>query len=123
MTDRELLEKAARAAGIEWFGVFGDESNPCIYFDIGEDEVIEWNPLTDDGDALRLAVKLGEKFPCFMLGIFNRAAFPHACASVAHGDGEETYVEQDDNADMAETTRRAIVRAAAAIADSTAAKE
>jgi hypothetical protein len=129
MTDRELLEKAARAAGIvgsweidsssvqgrEYFNVPYDNHNMLSGF--------EWNPLREDGDALRLAVKLGEKFPCFMLGIFNRAAFPHACASVAHGDGEETYVEQDDNADMAETTRRAIVRAAAAIADSTAAKE
>lgn len=48
-TDRELLELAAKAAGIElqddhyWRDGFWTR----------------WNPLTDDGDALRLAVKLG----------------------------------------------------------------
>lgn len=42
MTDQELLELAAKAAGIEW-----DEFTlDC------------WNPLISDGDALRLAVKL-----------------------------------------------------------------
>lgn len=48
MTDRELLELAAKAAGIEQFGeIFADT-----------DSVFgNWNPLTDDGDALRLAVK------------------------------------------------------------------
>ena len=48
MNDRELLELAAKAAGIElqddhyWRDGFWTR----------------WNPLTDDGDALRLAVKL-----------------------------------------------------------------
>ena len=48
MTDRELLELAAKAAGIyltiEWLG--HEKYKP------------DWNPLTDDGDALRLAVQL-----------------------------------------------------------------
>jgi hypothetical protein len=46
MTDRELLELAAKAAGIEinWFK--------------WERLTNQWNPITDDGDALRLAVKL-----------------------------------------------------------------
>jgi Zn-dependent M28 family amino/carboxypeptidase len=57
-TDRELLELAAKAAGIEWYGIAGDDSCECLYFDIGPDDVVEWNPLTDDGDALRLAVNL-----------------------------------------------------------------
>ena len=54
-TDRELLELAAKAAGIEYdficpTGVHcGDASTMRDYF---------WNPLTSDGDALRLAVKL-----------------------------------------------------------------
>ena len=47
MTDRELLEMAAKAAGI----ADGD-----VFYDMDNDK--EWNPLTDDGDALRLAVKL-----------------------------------------------------------------
>ena len=63
MTDRELLEMAAKAAGLkstgwidkthDWFqrdGVSYNDSNDCQQL---------WNPLTDDGDALRLAVMLG----------------------------------------------------------------
>jgi len=42
--DRELTKWAAKAAGL-W-----DAENDCVD--------IPWNPLHDDGDALRLAVKL-----------------------------------------------------------------
>lgn len=62
MTDRELLEMAAKAAGMtdrKWSGsgmaLMYDPSRPETTGSIGPD----WNPLTDDGDALRLAVKLG----------------------------------------------------------------
>lgn len=62
MSDRELLELAAKAAGysVRWyedslaygptFGIEVEPGNPCGF------EV--WNPLTDDGDALRLAVAI-----------------------------------------------------------------
>ena len=96
MTDRELLELAAKAAGIEldWFG----DGTPAIK---EKDENIDpvwafmdpWNPLTDDGDALRLAVKLG----MFMRGIVRDIP-----------DGE--FIK-----DPYAATRRAIVRAAAEI--------
>lgn len=58
MDDRELLELAAKAAG---YAVdCGFEDCPLIFGeDAGPDGPREWNPLTDDGDALRLAVKLG----------------------------------------------------------------
>ena len=57
-TDRELLELAAKAAGIcldwEWDGP-PDQWQPWYY----EGKTLRnWNPLTDDGDAFRLAVKL-----------------------------------------------------------------
>ena len=65
MTDRELLELAAKAAGIdaEWHN--DDDAD----FDAAHEGMFlkgarspnnskYWNPLTDDGDALRLAVKL-----------------------------------------------------------------
>ena len=50
MTDRELLELAAKAAGydVTWL-----KNSQFIH---GSDDW--WDPLTDDGDALRLAVKL-----------------------------------------------------------------
>lgn len=58
MSDRELLELAAKAAGV--VVVWG-------YFGFGEEWLTEdkifgglkpWRPLTDDGDAFRLALKL-----------------------------------------------------------------
>ena len=54
MTDRELLELAAKAAGIElrWHpdGTAYSDSRCKGYWGV-------WNPIADDGDALRLAVK------------------------------------------------------------------
>ena len=50
MTDKELLELAAKAAG--WIYLTSGE----LYVE-GEGNC-EWNPLIDDRDALRLAVKL-----------------------------------------------------------------
>lgn len=53
MADRELLELAAKAAGLR---VICHASYPQggVYVDDMEDD---WNPLADDGDALRLAVR------------------------------------------------------------------
>lgn len=118
MSDKELLELAAKAAGYQIdarasFMTLRDLGKFAIHNPMGGHSM--WNPLTDDGDALRLVVKLGEKFPCFTCGIFNRASFPYASASIVHRNGEETYVEQDDNEDMAETLRLAIVCVAAEI--------
>jgi hypothetical protein len=105
MTDRELLEAAAKAAGIE-FGWIHD--TPRIRAEMGW---TPWNPLTDDGDALRLAVKLG-----FTVG-------PHLGATYAgvapcpddFEDGKlPIRIAQMHNGDPLAATRRAIVRAAAA---------
>jgi len=52
-TDRTLLELAARAAGIKLAWSSMDGQSPR-----NEDGWFVWNPLTDDGDALRLAVNL-----------------------------------------------------------------
>ena len=95
MTDRELLEKAARAAGIS-----SDGLGTCFDMDRGQ----PWDPLNEDGDALRLAVKLD----------FN--VLP---GIVRAPDGDLTL---DGTEDIYAATRRAIVRAAAAIADSPAKK-
>lgn len=55
MSDRELLEAAAKAAG--YACVWGVADGPLWWHD-DPDTARLWNPLTDDGDALRLAVKL-----------------------------------------------------------------
>jgi hypothetical protein len=95
MTDRELLELAAKAAGIE-FGVIHD--TPRMKCDAGW---TPWNPLTDDGDALRLAVKLGL---CLL--------WQHDWLMAYSGDVSERERHLDD---PYAATRRAIVRAAAEI--------
>ena len=59
MTDKELLELAAKAAGIEI-----EENGLHWNFTQDPAELREWNPLTDDGDALRLAVKTGVMRGC-----------------------------------------------------------
>jgi hypothetical protein len=53
MTDRELLELAAKAADCPGLGVW-DEKLGCLW----DGEGWTFDPLNDDGDALRLAVKL-----------------------------------------------------------------
>lgn len=101
MTDRELLEFAAKAAGLRI------NFHPTASY--------EWNPLERDGDALRLAVRLGIDV-LFTAEDVEAVATQHAKAS----DGEMispwaceswTLKQQDPYA----ATRRAIVRAAAAI--------
>lgn len=64
MNDRELLELAARAAGVKarWFRVNQWRQVDGYKMQTGQEDVFgthhskPWNPLTDDGDALRLAV-------------------------------------------------------------------
>lgn len=115
MTDRELLELAAKAywgdeiddvVSVEW-----SEPDQGIAYTHGEnqdhngnDVTLIWNPLEDDGGALRLAVKLR------MDVNFNATdvcAFPE--------DGRDGAAEAVYVADPYAATRRAIVRAAAQI--------
>ena len=56
MTDNELLELAAKAARIE--GLTYRNGSDCFYYDDPDTGREEWNPLFDDGQALRLVVKL-----------------------------------------------------------------
>ena len=99
MTDKELLELAAKAAGIEigWDsqGAFLYEPEICALSDA-------WNPLTDDGDALRLAVKLG-------MGL----DLPTQTSVYVVVNNDQ--LEYCKNEDHYAATRRAIVRAAAEI--------
>ena len=91
MSDRELLEKAAKAAEVDWFR----RTDGGMWLKSGG----IWNPLTDDGDALRLAVKL------------RMCVSPYEYVTNQH-----VFIEIDDAADDPyAATRRAIVRAAAQI--------
>jgi len=56
MTDAELIEAAAKAGGI---GIKFEPVHGGHWIEPGQGLVIDiWNPLVDDGQALRLAVKL-----------------------------------------------------------------
>jgi len=92
MTDKELLELAAKAAGIDL--QYADDEGLLPY---NGSTNAEWNPLTDDGDALRLAVKL-ELF----VDAYNKKST--VCRVI-----------EPHNGDPYAATRRAIVRAAAEV--------
>jgi hypothetical protein len=55
-TDKELLELAARAAGFRISNRLTDGG--IMVMSNARPSPHKWNPLTDDGDALRLVVKL-----------------------------------------------------------------
>ena len=123
-TDRELLERAAKAAGLGDL-VFANGADDDGYDDgiwkytwrRGESgKLVGWNPLTDDGDALRLAVKLrihAKQFPI----LDNGFDVPLGMVEVWRVDDEDPlHVEfLRGGADRLVATRRAIVRAAAEI--------
>jgi hypothetical protein len=106
MTDRELLELAAKAVGIEFSWINGDgarlDRKPGVM-----QPYVRWNPLTDDGDALRLAVKLR------LVVDIGGVAPTHERIYVG---GLEGYLAHEPTgADIDAATRRAITRAAAEI--------
>jgi len=115
MTDREMLELAARAAGYD-FGEYGGRPARQVTTKIGT-AWIYWNPLTDDGDALRLAVKLGlhiTQYPIYdepkHSAIAKKSARLLDDTCVDTCVGIEVY-----DSDPYAATRRAITRAAAEI--------
>ena len=103
-TDRELLELAAKAAGFASIDFLAQDHWANVYDADGRHSA--WNPLTDDGDALRLAVKLGMN-----LGIFKN----FGVMASAHEPEFEVDLNERSQGDDYATTRRAIVRVAANI--------
>lgn len=131
MDDRELLEFAAKAAGIE----YGDEPGICVQweigmkilfpegglmplgiytvagFDQGGPKMSCWSPLYDDGDALRLAVRLN-------MHICIDTYCERDTIEAMYFTGPKlncNIVSEINFPDPMAATRRAIVRAAAAI--------
>jgi len=100
MTDRELLELAAKAAGLEIKAVWYDTTNVALIL-IGAGNEGLWSPLINDGDAFRLFVKLNLWIQ--FEETIDAWEYCGIRASEPYGD--------DNNA----ATRRAIVRAAAEI--------
>lgn len=105
-TDKELLELAAKAAGYnikahEDGTLYSDYRRPG-YWGV-------FNPLNDDGDALRLAVKLDMQVTVDIGG---------GEVWVVYNYLHSMLVESLEGADIYAATRGVIVRAAAAIGES-----
>ena len=106
MTDSELIDLAAKGARINlkkdlsgvWRNCTRMPPGFCIF------DAKPWNPITDDGDALRLAVKLEMKINVSQGNVQVR--FKENTPMVFVRTGIDTY----------EATRLAITRAAAEIA-------
>ena len=107
MTDKELLEMAAKAVGMHVKAHRVDADDNFTHLVVGQKfkpEKIDWNPLTDDGSALRLAVRLNIEFACF-----------DDLQKVNSGVWSVYDYVTPYNGDKQAATRRAIVRAAAEI--------
>lgn len=110
VSDKELLELAAKAAGAKpytdeaWPGLCFSDSPTLPPFFVNKDGcgANSWDPLTDDGDALRLAVKLQ-----ILIDVSDSA--------IVATDGKLTDICELIDGDPYAATRRAIVRAAAEI--------
>ena len=103
MTDRELLERAAKAEGhaYPWIISAGFGERP-------------WNPLHEDGDALRLFTRM-PFCELYVSEIGCTVFLPRK----PQGEGPNLKCDEyasEHGGDMKAATRRAIVRAAAAIA-------
>lgn len=111
MNDKELLELAAKAAGI--VGVYEEENRMIREFvfqtrrHIRTANGLIWNPLDDDSDALRLAVKLD------LLVDPMRQSVTVTCDGFTKD--KPFQATEPCGSDLYAATRRAIVRAAAEI--------
>jgi hypothetical protein len=119
MSDRELLEAAAKAAGLT-LGAWSDDYGAFMYRGV-EPGKSWWNPLTDDGDALRLAVRLGlhaKQFPILDNGFDAPRGMVEVWRVVwCVDDDDPLHVEfLRSGDDRLVATRRAIVGAAAWLA-------
>lgn len=97
LEDRDLLDMAAKASHIYGFVVDAGINT------VSNATPIIWNPLTDDGDALRLAVKL----------TIHLKLCRHSI--IAEWSNTEDDILESRGSDPYAATRRAIVRAAAEI--------
>ena len=123
MTDRELLELAAKSAGIDWIPASSDVGKQGelkfglwlnIQHEPTESTRRRFNPLNDDGDALRLAVDLR-----MLVDIRYRSPGAIRYNSVTYWVDPllgQVIEFGDMETCLRAATRRAIVRAAAELA-------
>ncbi len=111
MTNRDLLELAALAAGYNTKHQWNKDRlllepvvDALVVYDKGELLATGWDPLEDDGNALRLAIKLDISVDVDLMGKRTYVTF---------GFFKERQLIEDHGDDPYAATRRAIVHAAA----------
>jgi hypothetical protein len=118
MNDRELLELAAKAAGMkitengvrdlgEWEWI-RDGHGGSLYRNNPNGSQTRWNPTIDDGDALRLAVNLDMVVTVNRVDEWTQMKCGYLVADMK-------LTNEPHRGDSYAATRRAIVRAAAEI--------
>lgn len=111
MDDRELLELAAKEAGVlgRFIELLPEDGYQAYSCGIGNARVIIplWNPLINDGDAFRLALAINA---CIVIDSEMRWCGIHLAGERGKYDLLENFGD-----DPSRATRRAIVRAAAEI--------
>lgn len=120
MTDQELIELAAKAVGIkgEWVRdtafIQARYSFNVPYDNHGMMTSIEWNPLREDSDAMRLAINLGMNL--MMLPASLKYGFCTVGVGFSNESGSPRItISENYNQGPYKAVRRAIVRAAAEI--------
>lgn len=111
MSDRELLELAAKAAGLQVCTECGAPGCGWIIIGTGVGDLKVWNPLEDDNDAMRLAVNLN------LQPLFNDD-LETVTVDYQSAPRQFTVLCEQYGCDKYYATRRAIVRAAAEIGKS-----
>jgi len=125
MTDRALLELAAKAAGLTINAKQQAERDKIVDASAASlwltDGTTAWNPIKHDSDALHLAVKLRlsiESDASVEVGYYPGIGGEYDIGVevwLVHADGTSTTVFELYDKDPHAATRRAIVRAAAEI--------
>lgn len=121
-SDRELLELAAKAANVPaYWSVDGTLQHRPLFVVVAGGGMgtmryeKEWNPLKNDDDAFRLAVQMGLDILRTERDVEALAGLPPNAKIDAHSVAAPCAVELLGD-DPCAATRRAIVRASAAIA-------
>ena len=115
MSDNELIELAAQAVGIkgEWVRdtafIQDRYSFNVPYNNHGMMTSVEWNPLREDSDAMRLAINLGMNL------MILPANLKYGFCTIGIGFNNEITISENYNQGPYKAVRRAIVRAAAEI--------
>lgn len=109
MTDRELLELAAKAAGLK---LIPFEDAPLL----DDESQAHWNPANDDGDSRRLQVALSIDLRFGVSDLYG--PYAHARTEVRRGDSidfHESCLPMGLLPDANATARRVVLEVAAVI--------